>query len=123
MRKILLQIFIFSFLFITIFAINRILMQNDFILRGGVSAEKNEIILMYLLGIFHDIRFLSAAFLPLLLCGFLSLIFSNIKINNKLVIYSKNFYFIFSSIYIIVISCLCIGFSYAKYYYYEIYKT
>ncbi|ELL0793961.1 LTA synthase family protein, partial [Campylobacter jejuni] len=61
--------------------------------------------------------------LPFLLCGFLSLIFSNIKINNKLVIYSKNFYFIFSSIYIIVLSCLCIGFSYAKYYYYEIYKT
>ncbi len=46
---------------------------------------------MYLLGVFHDIRFLSAAFLPFLLCGFLSLIFSNIKINNKLVIYSKNF--------------------------------
>ncbi|HEF3808436.1 TPA: LTA synthase family protein [Campylobacter jejuni] len=122
MRKILLQIFIFSFLFITIFAINRILMQNDFILRGGVSAEKNEIILMYLLGIFHDIRFLSAAFLPLLLCGFLSLIFSNIK-NNKLVAYGKKIYLIFSSIYIIVLSCLCIRFSYAKYYYYEIYKT
>ncbi|EAI9825668.1 LTA synthase family protein, partial [Campylobacter coli] len=32
-------------------------------------------------------------------------------------------YFIFSSVYIIVLSCLCIGFSYAKYYYYEIYKT
>ncbi|MFY4724297.1 LTA synthase family protein [Campylobacter jejuni] len=121
MRKILLQILIFSFLFIAIFSINRILMQNDFILRG-VSAEKNEIILMYLLGIFHDIRFLSAVFLPLLLCGFLSLIFSNIK-NNKLVAYGKKIYLIFSSIYIIIISCLCIGFSYAKYYYYEIYKT
>lgn len=122
MRKILLQIFIFSVLFIVTFTINRILMQNSFIPTGLIS-DKNEIFLMYLLGVFHDIRFLSAAFLPFLLCGFLSLIFSNIKINNKLVIYSKNFYFIFSSIYIIVISCLCIGFSYAKYYYYEIYKT
>ncbi|GAA7169093.1 Uncharacterised protein [Campylobacter jejuni] len=122
MRKILLQIFIFSVLFIVIFTINRILMQNSFIPTGLIS-DKNEIFLMYLLGVFHDIRFLSAAFLLFLLCGFLSLIFSNIKINNKLVIYSKNFYFIFLSIYIIVLSCLCIGFSYAKYYYYEIYKT
>ncbi|EIE2827055.1 LTA synthase family protein, partial [Campylobacter jejuni] len=122
MRKILLQIFIFSVLFIVTFAINRILMQNSFIPTGLIS-DKNEIFLMYLLGVFHDIRFLSAAFLPFLLCGFLSLIFSNIKINNKLVIYSKNFYFIFSSVYIIVLSCLCIGFSYVKYYYYEIYKT
>ncbi|ECR1907373.1 LTA synthase family protein, partial [Campylobacter jejuni] len=122
MRKILLQIFIFSVLFIVIFTINRILMQNSFIPTGLIS-DKNEIFLMYFLGVFHDIRFLSAAFLLFLLCGFLSLIFSNIKINNKLVIYSKNFYFIFSSIYIIVLSCLCIGFSYAKYYYYEIYKT
>ncbi|EDO9984421.1 LTA synthase family protein, partial [Campylobacter jejuni] len=105
MRKILLQIFIFSVLFIVTFTINRILMQNSFIPTGLIS-DINEIFLMYLLGVFHDIRFLSAAFLPFLLCGFLSLIFSNIKINNKLVIYSKNFYFIFSSIYIIIISCL-----------------
>lgn len=105
MRKILLQILIFSVLFIVAFTINRILMQNSFIPAGLIS-DKNEIFLMYLLGVFHDIRFLSAAFLPFLLCGFLSLIFSNIKINNKLVIYSKNFYFIFSSVYIIVLSCL-----------------
>lgn len=94
MRKILLQIFIFSVLFIVTFTINRILMQNSFIPTGLIS-DKNEIFLMYLLGVFHDIRFLSAAFLPFLLCGFLSLIFSNIKINNKLVIYSKNFLFHF----------------------------
>lgn len=94
MRKILLQIFIFSVLFIVTFTINRILMQNSFIPTGLIS-DKNEIFLMYLLGVFHDIRFLSAAFLPFLLCGFLSLIFSNIKINNKLVIYSKKFLFHF----------------------------
>lgn len=44
-------------------------MQNSFIPTGLIS-DKNEIFLMFLLGIFHDIRFLSAAFLPLLLCGF-----------------------------------------------------
>ena len=50
MRKILLQIFIFSVLFIVTFAINRILMQNSFIPTGLVS-DKNEIFLMYLLGV------------------------------------------------------------------------
>ncbi|EOH3814357.1 hypothetical protein ACL6XA_000906, partial [Campylobacter jejuni] len=53
MRKILLQIFIFSVLFIVTFAINRILMQNSFIPTGLIS-DKNEIFLMYLLGVFHD---------------------------------------------------------------------
>lgn len=66
MRKILLQILIFSVLFIVAFTINRILMQNSFIPAGLIS-DKNEIFLMYLLGVFHDIRFLSAAFLPFLL--------------------------------------------------------
>lgn len=121
MRKVLLQIFIFSVLFVAIFGINRILMQNAFI-PSGVGLISHKIVLMYLLGAFHDIRFLSAAFLPLVFCGFLSLIFSNTK-NNKLVAYAKKFYLIFSSFYIAIISCLCIGFSYAKYYYYEIYKT
>lgn len=82
MRKVLIQILIFTFLFICIFTINRILMQNDFIPDNLVS-DKNEFILMYLLGIFHDVRFLSAAFLPLLLCGFLTLFFARFK-NEKL---------------------------------------
>lgn len=55
MRKILLQIFIFSVLFIVTFAINRILMQNSFIPTGLIS-DNNEIFLMYLLGVFHDIK-------------------------------------------------------------------
>ncbi|ELW6804094.1 hypothetical protein ACMCWI_000861, partial [Campylobacter jejuni] len=53
MRKILLQILIFSVLFIVAFTINRILMQNSFIPAGLIS-DKNEIFLMYLLGVFHD---------------------------------------------------------------------
>ncbi|MFK0326510.1 hypothetical protein ACISIT_02875, partial [Campylobacter coli] len=55
MRKILLQILIFSVLFIVVFTINRILMENSFIPAGLIS-DKNEIFLMYLLGVFHDIR-------------------------------------------------------------------
>lgn len=45
MRKILLQIFIFSVLFIVTFTINRVLMQNSFISTGLIS-DKNEIFLM-----------------------------------------------------------------------------
>lgn len=81
MRKVLLQILIFSTLFVAIFGINRILMQNAFIPTGLLS-DKSELALMYFLGAFHDIRFLSAAFLPLLFCGFLALIFHRMKITG-----------------------------------------
>ncbi|EAH7653877.1 LTA synthase family protein [Campylobacter coli] len=121
MRKILLQILSFSFIFIIIFTLNRFLMQNDFIPNGLVDT-KNDFVLMYLLGAFHDVRFLSAAFLPFLLCGLLSLIFYRLK-NTLFSSIVFRLYKILSSIYIAFISCLCIGFSYAKYYYYEIYKT
>lgn len=121
MRKILLQIFSFSFIFIIIFTLNRFLMQNDFIPNGLVDT-KNDFVLMYLLGAFHDVRFLSAAFLPFLLCGLLSLVFYRLK-NTLFSSIVFRLYKILSSIYIAFISCLCIGFSYAKYYYYEIYKT
>ncbi|EHD2940821.1 sulfatase-like hydrolase/transferase [Campylobacter coli] len=121
MRKILLQILSFSFIFIIIFTLNRFLMQNDFISNGLVDT-KNDFVLMYLLGAFHDVRFLSAAFLPFLLCGLLSLIFYRLK-NTLFSSIVFRLYKILSSIYIAFISCLCIGFSYAKYYYYEIYKT
>lgn len=121
MRKILLQILSFSFIFIIIFILNRFLMQNDFIPNGLVDT-KNDFVLMYLLGAFHDVRFLSAAFLPFLLCGLLSLIFYRLK-NTLFSSIVFRLYKILSSIYIAFISCLCIGFSYAKYYYYEIYKT
>ncbi|EGP2596118.1 LTA synthase family protein, partial [Campylobacter coli] len=121
MRKILLQILSFSFIFIIIFTLNRFLMQNDFIPNGLVDT-KNDFVLMYLLGAFHDVRFLSVAFLPFLLCGLLSLIFYRLK-NTLFSSIVFRLYKILSSIYIAFISCLCIGFSYAKYYYYEIYKT
>ncbi|AJC88081.1 LTA synthase family protein [Campylobacter insulaenigrae] len=120
MRKVLLQISIFSVLFSIVFALNRFLMQVDFIPEN--LSTSSEIVMMYSLGLFHDIRFLSAIFLPLLLCGFFTLFFCNIK-NQKLTMQGKKFYFIFSNIYVIFVAVLSIGFSYAKYYYYEIYKS
>ncbi len=69
MRKILLQILIFSVLFIVAFTINRILMQNSFIPAGLIS-DKNEIFLMYLLGVFHDIRFFKRSVFTILALWF-----------------------------------------------------
>ncbi|MGH2266882.1 LTA synthase family protein [Campylobacter taeniopygiae] len=122
MRKILLQIIIFTFLFIIVFTVNRILMQIGFIPSNLVS-NKSEFAQMYLLGIFHDIRFLSVAFLPFLLCAFISLFFSQIKFSSIFKERISKIYFILSSFYIVCISFLSLGFSYAKYYYYEIYKS
>lgn len=56
MRKVLLQIIIFSLFFVMIFTFNRFLMQNAFIPSGLIS-DKKEFALMYSLGAFHDIRF------------------------------------------------------------------
>ncbi|EAH9843555.1 LTA synthase family protein, partial [Campylobacter upsaliensis] len=66
MRKVLLQILIFSAIFIVISNLTRVLMHLAFIPQ---SADKIELLKMYLFGSYHDVRFLSAAFLPLLLCG------------------------------------------------------
>ncbi|EAJ7827254.1 hypothetical protein BCZ83_02920, partial [Campylobacter upsaliensis] len=61
MRKVLLQILIFSVIFILIFNLTRFLMQLHFIPQ---DTDKIELLKMYAFGTFHDIRFLSAAFLP-----------------------------------------------------------
>ncbi|MCR2095555.1 hypothetical protein [Campylobacter upsaliensis] len=79
MRKVLLQILIFSAIFIVISNLTRVLMHLAFIPQ---SADKIELLKMYAFGTFHDIRFLSAAFLPLLLCGFLSYFAPLLKIKG-----------------------------------------
>ncbi|MCR8676752.1 hypothetical protein CAMP5053_00785 [Campylobacter sp. S4:11] len=62
-------------------------MQNDFISQKIIQNNFYDILKMYFYGIYHDIRFLSVAFLPLLFCGFLSLIISHLK-HKKLVIFT-----------------------------------
>ena len=79
MRKVLLQILIFSAIFIVISNLTRVLMHLAFIPQ---SADKIELLKMYLFGSYHDVRFLSAAFLPLLLCGFLSYFTPLVKKNE-----------------------------------------
>lgn len=79
MRKVLLQILIFSAIFIVISNLTRVLMHLAFIPQ---SADKIELLKMYLFGSYHDVRFLSVAFLPLLLCGFLSYFAPLLKIKG-----------------------------------------
>ncbi|QOQ93476.1 sulfatase-like hydrolase/transferase [Campylobacter upsaliensis] len=74
---------------------------------------------MYAFGTFHDIRFLSAAFLPLLLCGFLSYFAPLLKIKGG----GGKIYSLISGLYISLVAILCVAFSFIKYYYYEIYKS
>ncbi|CAM4088652.1 hypothetical protein [Campylobacter armoricus] len=86
MKKILTQIIAFCFLLVSIFAINRLFMQNDFIPQKITQSNFYDIVKMYFYGIYHDIRFLSIAFLPLLLCGFLALIFSHINYKKPVIL-------------------------------------
>ncbi|ELZ2665966.1 LTA synthase family protein, partial [Campylobacter upsaliensis] len=102
MRKVLLQILIFSAIFIVISNLTRVLMHLAFIPQ---SADKIELLKMYLFGSYHDVRFLSAAFLPLLLCGFLSYFAPLLKIKGGGVrVQIVKFYSIFSSFYIALIA-------------------
>ncbi|WP_270976568.1 LTA synthase family protein [Campylobacter helveticus] len=122
MRKVLLQILIFSAIFIVISNLTRVLMHLAFIPQ---SADKIELLKMYLFGSYHDVRFLSAAFLPLLLCGFLSYFTPLVKKNEGgggVRVQIVKFYSIFSSFYIALIALLCVVFSFIKYYY-EMYKS
>ena len=61
MRKVLLQILIFSAIFIVISNLTRVLMHLAFIPQ---SADKIELLKMYLFGSYHDVRFLSGRFYP-----------------------------------------------------------
>ncbi|EPA4340439.1 LTA synthase family protein [Campylobacter upsaliensis] len=117
MRKVLLQILIFSVIFILIFNLTRFLMQLHFIPQ---DTDKIELLKMYAFGTFHDIRFLSAAFLPLLLCGFLSYFAPLLKIKGG---GGGKIYSLISGLYISLVAILCVAFSFIKYYYYEIYKN
>ncbi|MCW1360887.1 hypothetical protein [Campylobacter sp. US33a] len=64
MRKIVLQILCFSFIFMAIFAITRFFMLSNLVGKNSLMT--------YIYGLGHDMRTLSVAFLPLFLCGFLS---------------------------------------------------
>ncbi|EFS5453247.1 hypothetical protein HXS07_000376 [Campylobacter coli] len=74
MRKILLQIFSFSFIFMGIFALVRSLMVKN------LTNESENSLMVYM----YDMRTFSAIFLPLFLCGlfsYIGLAFKNRKYN------------------------------------------
>ncbi|WP_172663990.1 hypothetical protein [Campylobacter ornithocola] len=66
MRKILLQILSFSFIFMGIFASVRFLMIKN------LTNESENTLMVYVYGLGHDMRTFSAIFLPLFLYGLLS---------------------------------------------------
>lgn len=74
MRKILLQIFSFSFIFMGIFALVRSLMVKN------LTNESENSLMVYMYGLGHDMRTFSAIFLPLFLCG----LFSYCRRKNKM---------------------------------------
>ncbi|EFO9214185.1 MULTISPECIES: hypothetical protein [unclassified Campylobacter] len=76
MRKILLQILSFSFIFMGIFALVRFLMIKN------LTNESENSLMVYVYGLGHDMRTFSAIFLPLFLCGlfsYISLVFKDRK--------------------------------------------
>ena len=66
MRKILLQILCFSFIFMGILALTRFFMLQ------GLGGENQGSFGVYLYGLGHDMRTFSATFLPLFLCAILT---------------------------------------------------
>lgn len=62
MRKILLQILSFGFIFMGIFALVRFLMIKN------LSNESENTLMVYVYGLGHDMRTFSVIFLPLFLC-------------------------------------------------------
>ncbi|AJC86658.1 LTA synthase family protein [Campylobacter sp. RM16704] len=100
-------------------------MQINFIPHKIMENNFNDIFKMYFYGIYHDIRFLSVAFLPLLFCGFIALIFSHLNYKKPVILMGGGVYKLYgiiSSIYIVFIAYISITFSFAKYYYYELYN-
>lgn len=76
MRKILLQILSFSFIFMGIFALVRFLMIKN------LTNESENSLMVYVYGLGHDMRTFSVIFLPLFLCGlfsYISLVFKDRK--------------------------------------------
>lgn len=72
MQKILIQILSFSLIFLALFTLMRFVMVQDFLELSLREEHFSNLFKMYLYGMGSDIRTLSIAFLPLLLCGFLT---------------------------------------------------
>ncbi|TQR33696.1 sulfatase [Campylobacter sp. MIT 99-7217] len=121
MRKILLQILVFSLVFIALFALQRAFMigfaQNELL-------NTKDLIKMSLAGAFHDIRLCASGFLPLLLIYFILLFLkpfeTKIRYQSRII---THFYLYASSFYIGLFAFLNILFCFINYYYFALYQN
>lgn len=121
MRKILLQILSFSFIFMMIFVLVRFLMIKN------LTNETENSLMVYIYGLGHDMRTFSAIFLPLFLCGLLSYI--NIIFKNSKYYYNiwgkilSKIYCYLSSLYITFIAFVVLISAFVHYYYFQLYGS
>ena len=91
------------------------------LVNGLESFSFLEISWVFIYGLGHDMRTLSAAFLPILLCGFLSYLGYFVKLGLKDKIFKV--YKIFSCAYIALLGVLVAIFSFINYFYYKVYQN
>ncbi|WP_257933347.1 phosphoglycerol transferase [Campylobacter lari] len=119
MRKILLQILSFSFIFMGIFALVRFLMIKN------LTNESENSLMVYVYGLGHDMRTFSAIFLPLFLCGlfsYISLVFKDRKYHAMGGVIAK-FYIYLSSFYVAFIAFVVLISAFIHYYYFQLYAS
>ncbi|WP_250325332.1 LTA synthase family protein, partial [Campylobacter lari] len=120
MRKILLQILSFSFIFMGIFALVRFLMIKN------LTNESENSLMVYVYGLGHDMRTFSAIFLPLFLCGlfsYISLVFKDRKYHAMGGGVIAKFYIYLSSFYVAFIAFVVLISAFIHYYYFQLYAS
>ena len=130
MRKIITQIAIFTLIFCVIFATARAFMQSAFIPSDLSLANKSDIIQMYVQGLRMDLKVILIGFAPLLLLGYITLLwrFISAKLRQDSAIkraesFMARIYPIFSSLYIGIMAILASLFGFIAFYYYDMFKT
>ena len=126
MFKIIFQILSFALLFVTLFSIARITMGTTFIPSEIMESNRDDIYKMLMLGAVTDLRLISAAFLPLLLCALFA---SFAPLLSSYNFFARNLerlqkgYKIFSNLYIGLFALICIIFCFINFYYYQMFQS
>lgn len=115
MRKIFIQIVCFVFLFLLVFSTMRLFMAYHF----ASNEAYEELAKMFFVGFRMDLKTLGYAFLPFLFAMLLSPIFKRLS-GYSLTI---KIYTFASSLYLAIISFLCLVFACVNFYYYQMYKN
>lgn len=123
MFRIFFQITGFALLFLTLFSIARVIMGIVFVPSAIIESNRGDFYQMFALGAVTDLRLIAAAFLPLLLCALLASFAPVLKAYYRILEKLNKTYNIFSNIYILLFSFICIIFCFINFYYYQIYQS